>query len=394
MPAGYLTSSTLIAQVKLESFIPTSQSTFEDSDFLAIANQEMRIGLVPNIMQYHQEYYVRDSDAVPLVANQSAYAIPYRAVGGKIRDVFYLDSNNNLLSMSRISPDDRAFYQQSSVSNSFLYFYLQGNDVVLVPNVSSSPSGSLLFTYYLRPNELVSATRVATISAISTTDTDGTITSITAANPPIITSTAHGLTTGNIITITDSDCTPSIDDSWAVTVTGANTFTIDTTVTIAGTVANWTYATTTYTVDQIPTGFSTSVNMDLMQTQPGHRTYTFDQQPLLVDTANSQLVFNTSQVTTPALSPNVGTVPIVGDYIAYAGECIIPQAPSDLHDVLCQRVVTRCLQALGDQPGVALAAQKLGEMEKATATLVDNRVEGAPVKAINNNGLLRRGWRR
>lgn len=398
MPVGYLTSSTLIDTVKREAMIPTSQSTFTPTDFLAMANQEMRIGLVPSIMQYHQEYYVRDSAPIPIVANQNNYPIPYRAVGGKIRDVYYLDLNNNLRAMTRIFPDDRPLYQQSNFQNRFLYFFIQGNDVVLMPDVGPNPIGSIVFSFYMRPNELVDESRVATINSISVTNTSGAITGITAASPPHITSVAHGLSTGNIITITQSNSNPIIDGSWTVTVLDADHFTINTTVTISGTTAQWTYSTTMYTVDQIPTGFSTSSLLDLMQTNPGHKTYSFDQLPLLVDTTNKQLVFNTVQVRTPTFSPNIGTVPVVGDYISFAGECIIPQAPADLHDVLAQRVVTRCLQALGDQAGLQMAMQKLAEMEKWTGNLMDNRSEGEPSKANNLRGLLRsaklrkRGW--
>lgn len=398
MAVGYLTSATLIETVKREAMVPTSQSTFTEADFLSIANQEMRIGLVPSIMQHHEEYYVRDSAPIPLVPNQNNYAIPYRAVGGKFRDVFYLDLNNNLRSMTRIFPEDRPYYQQTNFQNRFLYFFIQGNDIVLVPDVGPSPVGSIVFGFYMRPNELVNASRVATIQSIDVTDTSAIITGIAAGSPPVITSVAHGLTSGNIVTITQSSCVPRIDGSWAITVVDADSFTIDTNVTTPGDTGLWTFSTSTYTMDQIPTGFNTSTMLDILQTNPGHKTYAFDQIPLSVDTNSKQITFNTSQVRTTVFPPNIGQVPVVGDYFAFAGECIIPQAPSDLHDILSQRVVARCLQALGDQAGLQMAMQKLAEMEKWAGYLIDNRAEGSPNKANNLRGLLRsakirkRGW--
>jgi hypothetical protein len=389
MAVGYLTSSSLISTIKREGMIPTSQSTFSDSDFLAIANQEMRIGLVPSIMQFHEEYYARDSAPVPLVENQNTYAIPYRAVGGKLRNLYYLDSNNNLGQMSRISPEDRPYYQQTNLDSSNMFFFLQGNEVVLVPDVGSNASGSLVFSFYMRPNELVDEDRVATIESIAVTDEEGSITAISTASPPVVTSAAHGLSTGNIITISDSNCTPSVDGSWEITVIDANTFSIDTTVSVAGTQGNWEYSVTTYTLDQIPDNFTTQVMYDILQTNPGHKTYSYDIYPLAVDNVNMTMIFNTVDVRTATYGTNVGSAPIVGDYIAFAGECIIPQAPSDLHDVLAQRVVLRCLQALGDQPGYQVAQSKLGEMEKYSGMLVDNRTEGNPQKINNLRGLLR-----
>ncbi len=318
MSVGFLTSSSLIETVKREAMIPQTQSTFTPADFLAFANQEMRIGLVPTIMQYHQEYLVRDADPVPLVANQSRYAIPYRAIGGKFRNIFYRDQNGNLMGMTRINPDDRPYFQNSNLQNRFIFFFVEGNEIILVPDVGANPVGTILFSYFLRPNELVDESRVATISAISV---------------------------------------------------GVST--------------------TTFTVDQIPTGFTTSVLYDMLQTRPGHKTLSLDKTPTAIDSINKTVTFNTSDVDSSL---------IVGDYIAFAGECIIPQVPADLHDVLSQRVVMRCLQALGDQPGYQVAGSKLTEMESKTANLVTNRTEGEPQKVNNLRGVLRtakirkRGW--
>lgn len=62
------------------------------------------------------------------------------------------------------------------------------------------------------------------------------ITSSSVANPTVITSPAHGLTTGDVITIVGhTGSTPDINGSRTVTVTGVNTFTIPLTVTVAGT---------------------------------------------------------------------------------------------------------------------------------------------------------------
>jgi len=322
MPVGYLTSSSLIETVKREGMVPTSQNTFTDADFLAMANQELKISMLPAILIYHEEYFTRDSAAITIVANQSSYAIPYRATGGKFREVFYKDTQGQLRSMSRISPDHRPLYQQSSFQNRFIYFYLQGNEVVLVPDVGATPTGSLVFTYYIRPNDLVEESRAATITGISV---------------------------------------------------GATT--------------------TTYTVDQIPqnltpfvqdgvtiSGFSLTSKLDLLQRRPGHKTISFD----IVPTA-----INTTTKTITVTSTDVDSTVILGDYLSFAGECIIPQIPSDLHEVLVQRVIQRVMQALGDLQGAQLATAKLSEMEKNIGTLIDNRSEGNPQKVVNMRGLLR-----
>lgn len=322
MPVGYLTSTTLIETIKREGLIPASQNTFTDSDFLAMANQEIRISLIPSILQYHEEYYVRDSEAIALEANVSSYPIPYRAIGGKFRALFYQDSSGNLRSMTRISPDDRPLYQGSVNDNNCIIFYISGNEVVLLPGVGATPTGSLVFSYYLRPNELVDENRTSMITGISV---------------------------------------------------GAST--------------------TVYTVDSIPqnltsfvqdgvslTGFSTMSKLDVLQSKPGHKTICFDITPTAIDTTNKTITFNNTDLESSI---------VVGDVIAFAGECIIPQIPSDLHDVLVQRVILKCNSALGDAQGVQIVSARVAEMEKNTGTLVDNRSEGNPQKINNQKGTLR-----
>ncbi len=399
---GYLTSTTLLETIKREAMVPASNFALNDADFLAMANQELRIGMMPSIMQYHQEFGVRTDAPIAIAANQSAYPIPYRAVGSKVREVFYMDQNNNWCKMSRIDPDHKPYYQQTNSANTYIHFYVEGNSVVLIPSVSSTPVGSLVYSYYMRPNELVDETRISSITDVTTTDTSGSITTISAAAAAVCTSVAHGLTTGNIVNISASNSTPVILGNYAVTVLSADTFSVPVTTTIAGTTAAWTYDTTIFTVDQIPTGvtafiqagntitgFSTTSLLDICQTLPGHQTLAYDIQPLAINATNRTIQFYTPDITTYSFSPNVIPAPVAGDYIAFAGECFIPQIPTELHDVLSQRVVLRALQALGDAQGYGIAKDKLGEMEKSTGTLIDNRTEGAPTKISNLGGTLR-----
>lgn len=67
-----------------------------------------------------------------------------------------------------------------------------------------------------------------------------TISAISVANPTVVTSVGHGLSTGNTIVITGSDSTPSIDGMKTVTKIDNDNFTVDVDVTIAGTTGNFT----------------------------------------------------------------------------------------------------------------------------------------------------------
>lgn len=65
------------------------------------------------------------------------------------------------------------------------------------------------------------------------------ITAESMANPTVVTSAAHGLTSGNQILISGSNSTPSVDGIRTVTVLDPDTFSVPVTVTIAGTRGGW-----------------------------------------------------------------------------------------------------------------------------------------------------------
>lgn len=308
MAVGYLTSSSLIESIKRRAMIPSNQSTFTDADFLALANDELKIGLLPSILSVQEEYYVF-AERVQVESNKSSYAIPYRAIGSKLRDVFYVDNGGNLVEMSRISPDDKALYQNQVNTSRFVFYYVENNNIVVTPKTNATPTGELLFTYFIRPSDLVDEKRISVITNIQKNGND-----------------------------------------------------------------------VTFTVDKIHSDFSLNKKLDILQAKPGHRIRNIDVNAIELNTNNKTFKFNASHVDSDVE---------VGDHIALAGECMIPQCPSDLHPVLAQRVAARCLEALGDTQGLANANTKLQEMEVKTMQLVDNRVIGAPQKVVNNRGLLR-----
>lgn len=82
-----------------------------------------------------------------------------------------------------------------------------------------------------------------------------------------------------------------------------------------------------------------------------------------------------------------GSVPSnvnIGDYICFAEKTAIPQIPTELQSLLTQRVVARCLEALGSLQELQAANAKIAEIESKVASLIDNRVENNPRKVIVN----------
>jgi len=400
MVKPWMTSDDLIASIKRKISFPVSQVTFTDDEILEFANEEMMISQVPSIMQFHEEFFVYEID-VPLEESRSAYTIPDRAIGDKLRDLFFVDQQGNTVEMTRVSQDDRAYYQNSNITNQYIKkFYVQGNQVKLVPPVTGVPNGSLKFVFYMRPNQLVRNERAAIVSnfcesiildnaSISASDTVtiGTQVFTAVAGAPstdefeigassIITATnlSAAINTNGVVSATNG--TPS---TATVVLTYPNlSLSISTSNTAGFTIPD----TTCVEFTSIPSNIIESEPIDFLQTAGGHRTYSYD-----ITIPTGGISGNTIEFTSTDVPEDL----VVGDYICLAQECIIPQIPTDLHNLLAERTGGEVLQSIGDQAGLAATKNKVQEMERSQGNLVDRRVDGAPQKVTNRHSLLRYG---
>lgn len=409
----YLTSNALIKTIQRKTSSPLSQNLFTATDYLAFLNDEMFSSTVPSVLEFHEEYFVY-IDPVPVLPQQKRYPIPTRAIGMKLRDVKWQDANGNLFDMSRVNPEDKAFYQQNiGTSETISKYYIEGNDLVLLPALTVTNAITLYLYYFLRPNQLVVDERAATITNFA-----NTITTLNANISP-----------GDIVTINTVEFTAvSSSPTGTEFLIGANDVETATNLTSAintnGIAAanNGTPSTSTVTLlfdtlaasqsvttsnasgfvlpvniqmiqfDQVPSTYQDPITfeteplfvngalIDFLQTNPGHKTYAFD-----IKIPKNGISGTTISFTKSTVPPNI----IVGDYICLANECIIPQVPPDLHNNLAQRAATMILAAMGDQAGVQVSSSKVQEMEKNQIGLLDARVEGSPLKVTNKKSILR-----
>jgi hypothetical protein len=160
-----MNSSDLLVSIKSRAMIPTAQNAFSDDDLLNFATEELNLKLVPSILSVREEFYVTTTD-VPLVQNQSNYKIPYRSIGGKVR-YLYLSTGDAI--------EDIMEYQSATYAYQDAGFYLQNDEIVILPTVSGAVSGSLKFMYYLKPNSVVALDRGAQITDINTTTGELTV---------------------------------------------------------------------------------------------------------------------------------------------------------------------------------------------------------------------------
>ncbi len=318
-----MTSEDLIESVVRRGAIPLSQVTFTNEDILSFANEETTIGLVPSIMKMHEEFYVYPFE-IDLASNQAYYEIPDRAMGQKVRALFYQDPGNNLQEMARILPENIAYYQNRSSINWPRAFFMENNFIAIVPTLSENPQGSLICKIFLRPNQLVLSSKVSIVQSINAS-------------------------TGEVI------------------------------------------------VDKVPTLFTNTSEYDFIETTHGHRTKGLNVIPTGINVATKTLTFTPAAASPPPFNNipvNSDTLPAdlsVGDMICLAGQTNIPQIPDELHSMLAQRVVIKCLEAQKDSEGLQNARPTLQEMEQNLGMLIDNRTEGQPQKVNNIRSALRAG---
>lgn len=129
---------------------------------------------------------------------------------------------------------------------------LYGDDVLTSELVGAYVAGRNVQEYEVEGSELIQTTGPQALSSGTPLDvelttqagkvalrgdlSDLTISGNTAANPTVVTtSTAHGLTTGQTVTISGSNSTPSLNGPQVVTVLTTTTFSVPVNVSVAGT---------------------------------------------------------------------------------------------------------------------------------------------------------------
>jgi len=161
-----LTTNELLRSIKRRAFIPKDQNTFEDSDFTDMLNEEISYFGVPHLLRTHEEYLVTFTD-IDIVEGTTEYEIPERAIGNKLRDVAFVDNNENYYEMSRVSLEELSDYNYrgDNLNDYTESFYVQGNKIILVDELPVQ-NGVLRMYFYLKPSSLVLEERTAKVTSI------------------------------------------------------------------------------------------------------------------------------------------------------------------------------------------------------------------------------------
>lgn len=296
------TSDELVTEIKISCAIPANQALLTDDRILAFCNEEIEAKVLPILQSLNQDYLVT-YDTVPLVAGQSAYSIPVRALGRTLRDIKLQDADGQIRSMSLINLEEAHLFNYSSSPTSF---YFMGDKVMIVPTPPTGVALDLVEYYLQRPGRLVTVSSCSRITGVAT----------------------DGLTY------------------------------------------------TTFTVNQVASGFVAGAICDFIQGQSGNST--LDKDEPITNVAGTQITFG-------LVDSSVG----VGDYIAPQYSSPVLQFPEEGFSYLVGLAGERCLRAIGDTEGAESLAKSLPEKRKYFESMIAPRISGENIKVINRNGLLR-----
>lgn len=168
----------LLASIKRNQTIAASSFRFEDTDLLAMADEEIQDVIIPMILRLHSDRLLF-TELQQVVANKKSYTMPYRAIGGQLRELFFQDQLTNPTLTRDLRLYDYTYGVQITTPGNPLGFYFSSNTINLVPTPNAT-YGYLNFTYPIQHNSLVLSSAVAVVQSVDFENNTVTLTS----NPP------------------------------------------------------------------------------------------------------------------------------------------------------------------------------------------------------------------
>jgi len=287
------TTTELIAAIKQRGTIATATGRFTNAVLLALADDEIRSGILPKLIGNQREEFFKHNHDVALNAT-GLYKIPSRSTAAALADLKLIASDGREYSLKQIREEQITDFDFSPIGQDAFFF--RGNSVQLVPR---APAGyaTLRFGISIRPSQLTVPAEAARITEIDT-------------------------------------------------------------------------VTKIVTCSSVPTTFTASTLLDLVNSKPHFDLHAMDLDPVAVVTGtNGTIEF-------AALPLDLA----VGDYVCLAGFSPVAQIPLEFHAILAQRVANIAMRVLGDFNGLKAGLAAVEEMEVAVAALTSPRISDEPKK--------------
>jgi len=158
----------MVTDLKNDYITPSSQNLFSNEDLLKHLDKAMRTKIIPLINSAREDYWVNNFDQA--VTGQASYTIPKRSAGAMLVNVVFVDPNNNLIELDRLT--------SKKISSTFpfgyqlpLYtygYYVQDDKIFLYPQQAQTATQyTLRMIFMRRPNNLTLVENCGQITDIS-----------------------------------------------------------------------------------------------------------------------------------------------------------------------------------------------------------------------------------
>jgi hypothetical protein len=178
----------LLATVKRRGLIPANQVTFADADFLKDCSNELESSILPALVELRGEFLLA-TKSYAITANQATYRVPSRATGGTIRRLHILGSDGSIRELEERDQKEIARLGLNTAVGTPCFYVFDGAYIRLYPTPATTVD-TLVVTYPIAPNRLVTVASVGRITGISV---DRTVLTISGANSNLATATVFDI---------------------------------------------------------------------------------------------------------------------------------------------------------------------------------------------------------
>jgi hypothetical protein len=105
--------SEFLTNLKRRGQYQANQTVLTDADYIAFANDEMRMVICPKILSVRQDFFAGQKDYT-LTASRR-YRLPPRILGGRINRITILDGSSSAYDLQQLSAD----FKNDSASKGF-----------------------------------------------------------------------------------------------------------------------------------------------------------------------------------------------------------------------------------------------------------------------------------
>lgn len=156
------TTDDIIESIKLRSFAPISQDTYDTEKLLILMTEELRSYVVPQIISVREDFFLCTEDE-DVAANRKYYPIVERSIGNSFKALVYVDASEGESPIVRAKVEDIPYYDGSGQPSRFV---LMGDQIRVMP-APSTAIGKIRQYFFRAQSQLVETISCAKITEIS-----------------------------------------------------------------------------------------------------------------------------------------------------------------------------------------------------------------------------------